>query len=418
MTKIAMSLPSRFSLLYTLHTPRKNKRPIRMFALNNQKSQAQGNIPMTRMFIIVMVNAIIWLFICGIGALGNYRDILNDDANTQNHIQFISLLWPWINGHIPLFILSTVFYILLIRFPKCLRTSKRVVLMYLCLATTYFPLHILLINLYPWYKKTTDYRITELFERITNLSHFSWFIEFAWFTGTFAVTVATWVWHDHQARQLQLQKSEQANLELHLALEQQRLHSLRQQLEPHFIFNALNALSALIRTNERAIALESVNNLSALLRYALNASRHEFVSLNDELSFLQDYMSLQILRYGRRLHFTIDRSSTVDLDLACPPLLLQPLVENALRHDLDCHEEEGNIEVRIEQKAEQLFITVRNSLSRDRGKNPGLGMGQSQTRERLALLFGERASFECLQSESEYIARLRLPCEPLEAIDD
>jgi hypothetical protein len=105
------------------------------------------------------------------------------------------------------------------------------------------------------------------------------------------------------------------------------------------IFNALNAISALVREGDKAVSLQGISRLSDLLRYALSASLRDAVSLGEELQFVHDYTALQRLRYGERLQINIDGDGDAAQlhDVPCPPLLLQPLIENALRHDLDSH---------------------------------------------------------------------------------
>jgi len=127
-------------------------------------------------------------------------------------------------------------------------------------------------------RKTSELSLKGTIHAFENYDKFNWFLEFAWFTGTFAVVTAICIWHQGQERAALLQNTETSNLNLHLALEQQRLRSIRQQLEPHFIFNALNAISALVRTNEKPMALAGIRQLSDLLRYALTTSSTEWVS--------------------------------------------------------------------------------------------------------------------------------------------
>ena len=199
------------------------------------------------------------------------------------------------------------------------------------------------------------------------------------------------------------------NLKLNLALEQQKLQSLRQQLEPHFIFNALNAISALVRSNEKSVALSGIHRLSELLRYALTASNKDWVSFKDELDFIRDYLALQQLRYGDRLEVIIEGDTPAILHGDCLPLLLQPLIENALRHDLDCHEERSQIHMQLSLNADQVRIQIRNRLQAHAVKNPGLGLGLSQTRLRLEMMYKGKASVHISERSDEFSVVITTP---------
>lgn len=141
------------------------------------------------------------------------------------------------------------------------------------------------------------------------------------------------------------------------------------------MFNALNAISALVRQDDRTLALKGIRRLSDLLRYALVASERESVTLADELRFTRDCLALQCLRYGDRLQVQIEGDSADVLGAGCTPLLLQPLVENALRHGLD--RQAGRLDVRIAFMAtgDSLCIRIVNPLIHGQTANPGGGTG-------------------------------------------
>jgi hypothetical protein len=205
------------------------------------------------------------------------------------------------------------------------------------------------------------------------------------------------------------QRAEAENMALKLEIEQHRLRALRGQLEPHFMFNALNAISGLVRGDDKAVALSALSQLSALLRYALTASSRDWVTLGDELAFVLDYVTLQRLRFGNRLHFAApepdDRTRSAD----CPPLLLQPLIENAIRHDLECHEEPSDIRLSIETRGERLIVEVTNSTRPEAAPNPGVGLGLMGTRDRLSILYGKDAECVTSSGNGRFTVRLSLP---------
>jgi two-component system sensor histidine kinase AlgZ len=185
---------------------------------------------------------------------------------------------------------------------------------------------------------------------------------------------------------------------------------LRAQFEPHFLFNALNAISALVRDGDRTLALGGIGRLSDLLRYALSASVRNTVTVAAELQFVRDYLDLQRLRYGDRLRVHIDGEGSLLHEVECPPLLLQPLIENALRHDLDCREGPSDIRLGFAQDGEVLAIRVTNPASAQASPNPGAGLGLANTRERLKLMHPTASLLTSLQ-DGRFVAEVRLPLD-------
>jgi LytS/YehU family sensor histidine kinase len=233
-----------------------------------------------------------------------------------------------------------------------------------------------------------------------------------WFstTGTFAAILAVHYWRQARERELAWQRSQTDMLNLRLALEQQRMLALRAQFEPHFLFNALNAISALVRDGDRTLALGGIGRLSDLLRYALSASVRNTVTVAAELQFVRDYLDLQRLRYGERLQVHIEGEGSLLHEVECPPLLLQPLIENALRHDLDCREGPSDIRLDFAQDGEILAIRVTNPVSTQASPNPGAGLGLANTRERLKLMH-PTASLSTGLQDGRFVAAVRLPLE-------
>ena len=352
-----------------------------------------------------LINLGIWLGICTVGAAGTYQDFLkNGDGQT-----FFRIWLYWIDNHFPLILLSGVLYLCIRKTPKLITSAKNITVLYLGLALSFFPMHILFCSATLPTLEGADFTLANWMNNFLHRSNFSWFIEYFWFTGTFSVVIALCAWHQAKERATSLQLAETANLNLHLALEQQRLRALRQQLEPHFIFNALNAISALVRANEKTIALSGISQLSNLFRYALTASTKDWVTIEDEMRFIRDYLALQILRYGNRLQMQILGGTAEVMQCDCPPLLLQPLIENALRHDLDCHEEMTDILLQFVLDKDQLQISLRNTIRLDTAKNPGLGIGLAHTRTRLELLYAGQAKLTTNRSETHFELRICIP---------
>ncbi len=187
---------------------------------------------------------------------------------------------------------------------------------------------------------------------------------------------------------------EQAAARLEASLSEARLAALREQLQPHFLFNSLNAVSTLALRGDGQAVTQALSTLSDLLRMTLETHRQE-LPLAEELAFLDRYLELQQLRFGDRL--TVLRAIADDvLDAAVPAMLLQPLVENALRHGLEREPGAGRVEIEARRDGPTLLLTVRDSGPGFRGHDrlrEGIGLGN--TRARLSALYGATARLEC-----------------------
>ena len=169
-----------------------------------------------------------------------------------------------------------------------------------------------------------------------------------------------------------------------------RLNVLRMQLDPHFLFNALNTISSLI-ANQPKLARGMIEQLGDLLRLSLESGRRQQVSLGEELEFLGHYLAIQKIRFGDNLNVVIDVPSSAR-DVMVPSLILQPLVENAVRHGLSPRPGGGTVWVRATLENTLLRISVEDDgvgLGED-WTDDRLGLGLGVTRERIAMLHGEQ----------------------------
>jgi signal transduction histidine kinase len=191
------------------------------------------------------------------------------------------------------------------------------------------------------------------------------------------------------------QEREIAAAQLQTQLAEAQLEALQRQLHPHFLFNTLNTISALMHRNVQA-ADEMLVRLSDLLRLTLDRIGTQQVSLKDELDFLQKYLDIERTRFGDRLQVHVDVDPDV-LDAPVPNLVLQPLVENALRHGIAPKIEGGRVDVSASHVDGGLTLTVRDNgvgLSPARLNALHSGVGLSNTRSRLDNLYGDRHRFE------------------------
>ena len=192
------------------------------------------------------------------------------------------------------------------------------------------------------------------------------------------------------------------------------LEMLRMQLQPHFLFNTLQAVAVLVHEDANA-AEEMLLRLSELLRIAFDKMSRQEVSLAEELSFLNLYLGIQKQRFGDRLTVHIDADPAV-LPLPVPSLILQPLVENALHHGIGVHRERDAVEISARMREGDLELEVRNFGSdlRSPSRQNGHGVGLSNTRARLEQLYGNMVTLTLRQLEPRGVAAtIRIPREAL-----
>ena len=192
-----------------------------------------------------------------------------------------------------------------------------------------------------------------------------------------------------------LREREQRTALLEAQLTKARLNALQAQLHPHFLFNALNAISTLLRRDARA-AQEALASFSELLRLALNQSAQPEVLLRDDLEFVRRYVEVQRIRLGDRLHFE-ELIAPEALDAVVPALLLQPLVENAIRHGIEPSPNPGRVRVLAQVHQQRLLLTVEDNgtgVSQPAAGQSGVGIGLENLRARLKSLYGNQQHIE------------------------
>ncbi|MEO8622918.1 MAG: histidine kinase [bacterium] len=169
-----------------------------------------------------------------------------------------------------------------------------------------------------------------------------------------------------------------------------QLHAMRAQMQPHFLFNTLTAITALVRDAETARAVDALERLSALLRSALRAGDAHEVSLEEEMRWLRDYLAIEELRLGHDLTLTVSVPSEL-WSARVPSWILQPIVENAVRHGLRPRRGPGSLRIAASNDASLLTIDITDNgvgLSSDWESRMSMGYGVANTRARLAQLYG------------------------------
>ncbi len=230
-----------------------------------------------------------------------------------------------------------------------------------------------------------------------------WITFMAWSLGYY------WLWADTE-RSRESDRREDAQREA----QRMELLMLRAQLDPHFLFNSLNAIAAEIPSHPNA-ATEMVNELSDYLRYSLDHRKDPFVALSAEVRAMEAYLKIQHARFGERLKFAIDLVPAAVARLV-PCFLLQPLVENAVKHGLD-HHRGGVLEISLGARefGGALEIRVRNS-GMLRPADPGrTGVGLETLRRRLEIHYPDRHEFRLEETPGAVVAVLMLRGEPCSA---
>ena len=192
------------------------------------------------------------------------------------------------------------------------------------------------------------------------------------------------------------------------ALAEGRLQALQARIRPHFLFNSLNAVLALIRRDPKR-AERTLENLADLFRILMSDAR-QFVRLADEIALLERYAELEELRLGERLRFTWELDAA-PLDAMLPPLVLQPLLENAVYHGAEPATGTADVLVRIELRGDRVFVRIENPYVKGE-RHPGNRMALENIRERLALFFDAEARIETRVSGERYRIEIEIPYRP------
>lgn len=203
-------------------------------------------------------------------------------------------------------------------------------------------------------------------------------------------------------------KSEIERLVWEAAVKDFELKTLKSQLNPHFMFNALNSIRALVEENPE-VAKNAINQLSNIFRYSLRIELTETVPLEDEMKVVADYLALEKIRYEERLTYFLDIEDEAK-KIEIPPMMIQTLVENGIKHGVSKIPHGGKIEVKAFIENEALKLALRNSGSINEAEiAEPKGYGLKNTKHRLNLLYGGSALFEIKNHNKEVLAEIILP---------
>ncbi len=204
------------------------------------------------------------------------------------------------------------------------------------------------------------------------------------------------------ALQWSKQNKEIANLEKEKS--ETELNLLKQQINPHFFFNTLNNLYALSITNDKQTP-EVIMQLSDLMRYVIYKGKENKVSLKDDIKYIEDYIQLQQIRLHKDFDFSFQKEIR-DNEIKIPPLLFIILVENAFKHGIEPSENNCSLDIKIHSNEKELNFICTNSIEEKNNLEKGIGL--ENMKRRLELLYPERHLLDIQETESEYIAKLKI----------
>lgn len=251
--------------------------------------------------------------------------------------------------------------------------------------------------------------------KAASMEHTAWF---SYFDGTVSAFWVMLVWsalYFGIKYYLLMQEEKQRSLKALSMAHEAQLKMLRYQLNPHFLFNTLNAISTLILEQNTPLANTMVSRLSRFLRYSLDSDPMQKVTVEEEVDALKLYLDIEKVRFEERLqlHFNVQELAQKAL---LPSLLLQPLVENSIKYAIANAIHGGSIAVGAEVEGRELVLTVADDgpgLDLRNGRNPkGGGVGLMNIRERLREIYGDRQSFRLTATEPHGLTTtIRLPLE-------
>lgn len=198
------------------------------------------------------------------------------------------------------------------------------------------------------------------------------------------------------------------SLKYEAAMNRMELVRLKSQLNPHFIFNALNSIRALVDEDPDR-SKQAINNLSNILRSSLSAGRQELITLGEEMETVRDYLAMETIRFEERLRTNIEISPETTTVLI-PPLMLQTLVENGIKHGISKLKKGGKLSIKTFLDKDELVVEIRNSGHFNDKRLNGMGYGIKNTEQRLNIIYQNKASFNIKnESKNTVLTLLRLP---------
>lgn len=194
---------------------------------------------------------------------------------------------------------------------------------------------------------------------------------------------------------------------LNMLIKEAEIENLKTQLNPHFLFNSLNSISSLTLQNPEK-AQEMVISLSELLRYSVNGSKHKLIEMSQELDTIRKYVSIEKIRFGEKLQVNFDIDENC-YSFLVPPMIIQPLVENAVKYGKGQSGGASTIDIRVQVSSEEVQISIRNNYNKEFVNDVGEGIGLRNIQKRLAILYEQNFSFKTHDTGKTFEAVMIIP---------
>lgn len=349
----------------------------------------------------IFYNSLFWLFIIAINFSASYSDSVRSQhafGGAKTALVLLLAYTPWL--------LFTPLLYGMINKAVALDRKHHLLKMYLLIFFTWLPMYIAYDGVVMlWNQGVSD---KSIFDGMLLYPKFYWFFDAVVYSGIFGGYLAIIYYRYGQKKKLHALTLTNQNTQLELRLSELKMQALQAQLKPHFLFNALNSISSLVQIADKNQALQAISQLSDLLRFAVGASPRKMVALAEELKFSQDYIDLQRLRFSDRLSANLHNHCASD-EIQCPPYVVQTLVENAIVHNLERSPDALNIEVNTSCEDNWLHIKVTNCALDNEVDHQGLGVGLSNLRNRLNLLYQDNYRLEVSDDGNIYQVDLSFP---------
>ncbi len=209
------------------------------------------------------------------------------------------------------------------------------------------------------------------------------------------------------ANYIQQQERKEQDLKLHTSLKNAEIDLLRSKLNPHFLFNSLNSLNALIQTDPQD-AVKMLLQLSDFLRFSIEKDQPEKIELQTELENIERYIAIEQVRFGERLKF-IKQVNEESLKMKLPAMILQPLIENAVKYSLGSRLDEVGIILKASMHSNVLLLEIENACDSKVNVNRGSGHGLENVRKRLDITYRKSASFKIEKLADSFKIEMRIP---------
>jgi hypothetical protein len=344
------------------------------------------------------------IFWMALGAL-HLTAITLEDVQAGNHYDLSPQRWVhFLLSYFCWAFLSTVVYALIERHPPS-RSNWRWLLGFVLTLIVWLPLISLIVqslNGVIWGRGPSS--LADMLAKVSPFLYLFNALKIAMIYGACAGIV---YYRRLQDAQLELLTLERLTAEVMEKKSRYELQALQAQLSPHFLFNALNSVSAMARNEDNQGVVKTIAHLAGLLRYAVEAANQPEVILDEELTFTANYIALQKIRFGDG--FAYDIALQLDDGFAsCPPFCIQTLVENVFSHNELSSRQPVKISVKVSQDEQVLSVRVDNSEAAPLD-NPGSGVGLRNLSERMQLLYGAQAQLSTWRHDNGFSARITLP---------